>query len=101
NFTKGLFIHVQGEMYECMYLYVYFYGFIEELGQGSHRSSIKHPETDMSQPRFEPSTSFTAGRYSTRELLQQLTQFTILNLYNLNKCITAQRLCSASGVCIF
>jgi hypothetical protein len=46
---------------------------IKELYQGSLHPSIKPRETDMSRPGFEPPTSCSAGRHSTKELFEQFT----------------------------
>ncbi len=35
--------------------------------------SIRHPETDMSRPEFEPPTSSSAGGHPAKELFEQLT----------------------------
>jgi hypothetical protein len=46
---------------------------IKELDQGSLHPSIRHPETDMSRPEFEPRTSSSGGGHPTKELFEQLT----------------------------
>jgi hypothetical protein len=74
---------------------------MERLDQGHLHLSIMPPETEMSRLGIEPLIYCTACRRSTKELLQQLTQSTIWKLYNLNKWITSQRLCFASGVNIY
>ncbi len=74
---------------------------MERLDQGHLHLSIKPPETEMSRPGIEPLIYCTARKRSTKELLQQLTQYTIWKLYNLNKWITSQRLGFASVLYIY
>jgi hypothetical protein len=58
---------------------------MEELDQGSLHPSIKHPETDMSRPGFEPPAAYTAGGHYTKELSRHMS-----NLY-----LRAGDVCSA------
>ncbi len=46
--------------------------YAETWPRSSPPSSTRAPETDISQPRFEPPTSCTAGGHSSKELFEQL-----------------------------
>jgi hypothetical protein len=52
---------------------------MEGFDQKSLYPSLKHPETNISRPGFEPPSS--ADGDSTKELSRQLTLFVIWNIY--------------------